>query len=219
MKKTIAILAAAAGALTLLATFAQAGPTTTSAKAGPAGSSAKATICHRTKSTAHPYRKITVAGTSLAAHQRHGADIIPAPPAGCPTSVMTPTRGGRPLSATLTGAAERPGPGDADGTGTATIRVTPGLGRVCFVLNVANITLPSAAAHIHIAPPTDPGPVVVTLTAPDATGSSQGCVATTRALVKAILKNPSAYYVNVHTSDFPAGAVRGQLGKRHGPPA
>jgi hypothetical protein len=132
---------------------------------------------------------------------------------------MTPTRGGRPLSATLTGAAERPGPGDPDGAGTATIRVTPGLGRVCFALTVANITLPSAAAHVHIAPPTDPGPVVVALTAPDATGASQGCVSTTRALVKAILKNPSAYYVNVHTSDFPDGALRGQLGKRHGPPA
>ena len=119
----------------------------------------------------------------------------------------------------MTGAAERPGPGDPDGTGTATIRVTPGLGRVCFVLNVANITLPAAAAHIHIAPPTDPGPVVVTLVAPDATGSSQGCVSTTRALVKTILKSSSAYYVNVHTSDYPDGAVRGQLGKRRGPPS
>src|SRR5262245_4668672 len=173
VKKTVALLVAAAGSLALLATFAYAGPTSTSAKAGPAGSSAKMTICHRTKSTSHPYRKITVAGTALAAHQRHGADIVPAPPAGCPTSVMTPTRGGRPLSATMTGAAERPGPGDVDGTGTATIRVTPGLGRVCFVLNVANITLPSAAAHIHLAPPTDPGPGVLPLTAPDPSAATQ----------------------------------------------
>jgi hypothetical protein len=210
VKKTIAILVAAAGSLALLATFAQAGPTSTSAKT---------TICHRTKSALHPYRQITVAGASLAAHQRHGTDIIPAPPGGCPSSVMTANRGGRPLATMMTGAAERPGPGDPDGTGTATIRVTPGLGRVCFVLNVANITLPAAAAHIHIAPPTDPGPVVVTLVAPDATGTSQGCVSTTRVLVKAILKSPSAYYVNVHTSDFPDGAVRGQLGKRRGPPS
>lgn len=219
MKKTIAILAAAAGSLALSATFAQAGPTGPSSTSAKAGASAKTTICHRTKSAQRPYRKITVSGTSLAAHQRHGADIIPAPGGGCPTSVMTPNRGGRPLSTTLTGAAERPGPGDPDGTGTALIRVTPGLGRVCFTLNVANITLPAAAAHIHIAPPTDPGPVVVTLVPPDASGSSQGCVSTTRALVKAILKNPAGYYVNVHTSDFPNGAVRGQLGKRRGPPA
>lgn len=219
MKKTIAILAAAAGSLALLATFAQAKPASTSAKAGPASTSVKMTICHRTKSAPRPYRQITVAGASLAAHQRHGTDIIPAPPGGCPTSVMTPNRGGRPLSTMMTGAAERPGPGDPDGTGTATIRVTPGLGRVCFALNVANITLPAAAAHIHLAPPTDPGPVVVTLVAPDASGASQGCVSTTRVLVKAILKSPAAYYVNVHTSDYPDGAVRGQLGKRHGPPS
>ena len=210
VKKIIAISVASAGALALLATFAQAGPTSTTAKM---------TICHRTKSAQHPYRQITVSGAALAAHQRHGSDIIPAPPGGCPSSVMTARHGGRPLFATMTGAAEVPGPADPDGSGTATIRLTPGLGRVCFVLNVANITLPATAAHIHVAPPTAPGPIVVPLLAPDAAGSSQGCVPTTRTLVKAILQHPSDYYVNVHTTDFPAGAIRGQLGKRHGPPS
>jgi hypothetical protein len=33
------------------------------------------------------------------------------------------------------------------------------------------------------------------------------------ALIKAIRKDPSAYYVNVHSRpNFPVGAVRGQLG-------
>jgi hypothetical protein len=205
VRKVIAILAAAAGSLVLVATFAQANSST---------SSAKMTICHRTKSATNPYLKLTVSGAALAAHRRHGEDIIPMPAGGCPAKVMTATRGGRPLTATLTGAAERPGPGDPDGMGKATIRLTPGLGKVCFVINVAGITLPAAAAHIHLAPPTDPGPIVVGLTAPDATGKAQGCVSTTRALVKAILKNPSAYYVNVHTSDFGAGAIRGQLSKK-----
>jgi hypothetical protein len=55
------------------------------------------------------------------------------------------------------------------------------------------------------------GPVVVPLTPPDATGSAAGCVNVARTLVRAILTNPSGYYVNVHTTDFPNGAIRGQL--------
>ena len=53
--------------------------------------------------------------------------------------------------------------------------------------------------------------MVVTLITPDADGSVEGCVSAPRALIKQILKNPAGYYVNVHTSDFPAGAIRGQL--------
>ena len=121
--------------------------------------------------------------------------------------------GGRPLSATLTGAAEVPGPGDPDGSGNSTVTLNMGAGEICFSITVSNITLPASAAHIHAAPAGVAGPVVVTLAPPGANGSSSGCVSASEALIKAIRKNPSAYYVNVHTSDFPAGAVRGQLAK------
>jgi hypothetical protein len=33
-----------------------------------------------------------------------------------------------------------------------------------------------------------------------------------RELLKAIASDPEDYYVNVHNADYPAGAVRGQLG-------
>lgn len=119
--------------------------------------------------------------------------------------------GGRPFVVAMTGAAERPGPGDPDGTGTAWLTINAGQGEVCYTLEVENITLPALAAHIHVAPETDPGPIVIGLTPPDATGVSSGCATADRALLVDILANPDAYYVNVHTSDFPPGAVRGQL--------
>jgi hypothetical protein len=123
----------------------------------------------------------------------------------------TAADGGRKFSVAMTGAAERPGPGDPDGSGTAEFTINPGQRRLCYELEVTGIAA-ATAAHIHIAPVTDPGPVVVGLAAP-ADGDSSGCVDVTREVALAIIRNPSAYYVNVHNADFPAGAVRGQLGK------
>jgi hypothetical protein len=113
---------------------------------------------------------------------------------------------------TMTGAQEAPGPGDPDGSGTASFTFNRGRGEVCFALEVEDIVLPATGAHIHLAPAGDPGPVVIPLTAPGTDGTSSGCVSADRDLIKAITKDPSAYYVNVHTTDFPAGAVRAQLG-------
>lgn len=119
--------------------------------------------------------------------------------------------GGRPLSASLTGAAEVPGPGDTDGGGSARITVNPGQGEICYKITVRDI-VPATAAHIHKGGRTVAGPVVRGLGAPTS-GSSEGCAPVTRELALDILKNPANYYVNVHNSQFPAGAVRGQLGK------
>jgi hypothetical protein len=119
--------------------------------------------------------------------------------------------GGRPLSTTLTGAAEEPDPGDPDGSGTAALTVNPGQGEICYELSAENITLPADAAHIHVGPADDFGPVVVGLSPPDQSGFSSGCAVVSRDLALAIIRNPDNYYVNVHTSDFPAGAIRGQL--------
>lgn len=119
--------------------------------------------------------------------------------------------GGRRLSTVLTGAAERPGPGDPDGTGTAELRVNPGQREICYTLTVSGID-PARAAHIHEAPVSAPGPIVVELAAPT-DGSSSGCVTVSRELALDILRNPEDYYVNVHNAPFPAGALRGQLAR------
>ena len=118
--------------------------------------------------------------------------------------------GGRPLSTDLSGAREVPTPGDPDGTGAARLRVNPGQGRICYVLEVSGIE-PARAAHIHEAPAGVAGPVVVPLV-PPTTGSSQACAQVDRDLARDILRNPEDYYVNVHNAPFPGGALRGQLG-------
>jgi hypothetical protein len=126
--------------------------------------------------------------------------------------------GGRTFTTTLTGEAEVnaqgvPNQGDLDGSGTAKITLNYGQGTVCWEITVSGITLPAAAAHIHEAPVTAPGPVVVPLSAPDASGSAEGCVSASREEIKEIIQHPEEYYVNVHNSDYPAGALRGQLSK------
>jgi CHRD domain len=123
----------------------------------------------------------------------------------------TVSAGGRPFHLTLTGAAEAPGPGDPDGTGSATIWFNPGLGQVCYDYSVSGVALPLAAAHIHVAPVGSPGPVVIPLppTRPD---GGTDCVSADRSLILAIFDDPAAYYFNVHNAEFPAGALRAQLG-------
>jgi hypothetical protein len=127
-------------------------------------------------------------------------------------SLAVADHGGRPLSTELTGAAEVPA-GDPEGSGMATITVNPGQEEVCWEIKAAGIDLPATAAHIHVgavgtAPPNN---VVVTLSAPDASGFSSGCTTVDRDLALEILKNPENYYVNVHNEAFPTGAIRGQL--------
>ncbi|HEY3212412.1 MAG TPA: CHRD domain-containing protein [Actinomycetota bacterium] len=123
---------------------------------------------------------------------------------------------GRPFATTLTGAAEVPA-ADPDASGSASIILNQGLGTVCFDLSWANVDGTVFAAHIHLAPVGVNGPIVVPLFAGSFAGtdSLSGCVeGVDRDLIKAIRQDPSAYYVNVHsTPDFPGGAIRGQLGK------
>jgi hypothetical protein len=102
--------------------------------------------------------------------------------------------------------------GDADGTGTARITVNTETREVCWEMTVARIQLPATASHIHKAAAGVRGGIVLTLSPPDANGSASGCApAVDAALVNDILQNPESFYVNVHTTDFAPGAIRGQL--------
>jgi hypothetical protein len=120
------------------------------------------------------------------------------------------------LAATLDGDNEIPGPGDPDGRGRAFVRLAGG--KACFVLEWSKITAPTAA-HIHSGRAGVAGPVVVLFfqpavnaaSLPDTLDSVAGCVAVDPAVARKIAAHPGDYYVNIHTADFGAGAIRGQL--------
>ena len=108
------------------------------------------------------------------------------------------------------------GAGDLPGRGGANVTIDGTT--VCFGITVADLNANPVAAHIHKGRRRQNGPIVVPLS-PPATGdpgASSGCVQNVDAdLANAIQRHPKRYYVNVHTSTFPGGAVRGQLfGKR-----
>ena len=111
------------------------------------------------------------------------------------------------LAAKLAGKSEVP-KGAPGGSGTATITITGS--KVCWKFTFSGIGKP-LAAHINKAPQGRAGPILVPL---GGAFKTVGC--TTSALANAIAAKPGAYYVNIHTAKFPAGAIRGQLAKASG---
>lgn len=126
-------------------------------------------------------------------------------------------QGGAPRITTLTGATEvsidgQLNAGDPDGIGAAAIWINPGQGQLCWETSYTNITEPFIA-HIHQAVAGAVGVAIVTLDP-----ITSGCTtAVHETLLKELIQNPHSYYINIHTPDFPGGALRGQLNNRgHG---
>ncbi|MGH2428337.1 MAG: CHRD domain-containing protein [Candidatus Limnocylindria bacterium] len=116
------------------------------------------------------------------------------------------------LTAELAGVTEGDIPGDADGSGSATVVLDPEAGSVCWELSSENIT-PVLQSHIHVGADGESGRVVVALNIRGFESSHNGCRDNQDAAVlQAIVDDPDGHYVNLHTEDYPAGAIRGQLG-------
>ncbi|HYD94539.1 MAG TPA: CHRD domain-containing protein [Noviherbaspirillum sp.] len=97
---------------------------------------------------------------------------------------------------------------------------------LCYALvdvrRVAELEQPPGggrAAHIHEGTRGTNGPIVANLAWPQ-NGQAADCLTEGEAgkfptgeagIVQRILKNPSNFYVNVHNSVYPGGAIRGQL--------
>jgi len=126
------------------------------------------------------------------------AAIVPALALGSATKTVK-------LEAKLSGGKEVPKAGGA--TGEADIQITGT--KVCWQFKDLKGFSAPTASHIHKAPVGKAGPVLVPL---GAGFKKTGCTTAPASVAKAIAASPKAYYVNIHTTKFPAGALRGQLG-------
>lgn len=169
----------------------------------------KHVVCHSTGSAKKPYRRIVV-GTraALKAHLAHPGDVVDPVGGVCPSQSLTALHGGRPISTTLAPVAP-----NTVGSGTFVARSNIGQGRICWSLTVTGLS-DVTAAHIHYlnGPLATQIAVPLTLPAPF-TGSATGCATVLRALVKQVLVHPENFYVNVHTTTYPGGAIKGTLAK------
>jgi hypothetical protein len=183
-------------------------------------------ICH--KADENRYVAIRVSGRAqLRGHLRHG-DIsagVPQTRAGartfCKALTITPTSGGRRVQTTLTPVA----PNTAGG-GSFTFRAAQGRETLCWTLTIQNLPTgagPVTMAHIHGPLPSTAIFIGLTLSPTQLTNlnaslastgraTATGCETVERAKIRQLLRNLDDFYVNVHTTTFPNGALQGNLG-------
>ena len=110
--------------------------------------------------------------------------------------------------ANMIGSEEVPGPGQPNAMGTAAITLDDVANTVCYQLKYSGISKPTAA-HIHTGPRGVAGPITVDFNY--IKNGDQGCVPATATVVAQIRDDPAGHYVNIHTAEYPKGAIRGQL--------
>jgi hypothetical protein len=99
--------------------------------------------------------------------------------------------------------------GDRDGSGSVKLTVDPAGKQICYDFDLSGLATP-LMAHIHRAPPSRVGPSVVTLfTGPGV--DLDNCVMWREDALAEIVSDPSIFYVNLSTTEYPDGALRGQL--------
>lgn len=115
------------------------------------------------------------------------------------------------LTADLAGVTEGENPGNPDGSGSATITLDPDTGEVCWDMTAEDIGAVTQS-HIHTGAEGVSGGVLIPLDVDGFDGTTEGCTSDVAASdIQKVLDNPAGFYVNLHTADFPAGAIRGQL--------
>jgi hypothetical protein len=117
------------------------------------------------------------------------------------------------LGAVLTGSQEVP-PTTTSGFGNATVTFDSARQNINVTITVSSLGSPINNFHIHEQAAGVSGPVVVNLIGLGGTftnGTMTGTFPIDAAVAQRMLQNPAGFYVNVHTTQFPGGAIRGQL--------
>ena len=113
------------------------------------------------------------------------------------------------LATTLLGFRE-PAGGSPSGQGFAAIVFDPANTNLYYYLWEAGIDAPTMA-HVHAGAAGVNGPILVGLSPTFSGGQAMGVVPVDAATLAPIQASPDQYYVNIHTGNFPGGALRGQL--------
>lgn len=108
----------------------------------------------------------------------------------------------------MTGGQEVPGPGDGDGIGFADF-ILDGT-TLEYEVAVFNMD-PPTAMHIHIGERGEAGNVFIGFPAPFTGNVNIGVMEIPASAAAALEADPSSFYLNVHNSAFPDGAIRGQV--------
>ena len=115
------------------------------------------------------------------------------------------------LSAKLKGKDEVPGPGATNGSGVAQLETKIAKSKLCYLVEFEGIGT-ATAAHVHKAPKGEEGKIVIPLFEEQTESPAEDCVKVKKErILKKIVKSPADFYANVHTAEFPDGAIRGQL--------
>ena len=128
-------------------------------------------------------------------------------------ALTTATAFGQTFGAVLTGSQETP-PNNGAGFGNATVTFDSTQQNINVTITVANLGAAINNFHIHEGPPGVAGNVRVDLIGQGGqfnNGTMTGTFSIAPDVAGRLLSNPGNFYVNVHTTQFPGGAVRGQL--------
>lgn len=118
------------------------------------------------------------------------------------------------FSIQLTGG-EVPGGGDPDGQGSATLDLDRDKQQVCFSITWTRLRGAVTALRLNAAARGAEGPPWIDFfdkqNFPGARSTASGCIASSQDKIDAAVSNPAGYYLNVDSTAFGTGAIRGQL--------